>query len=154
MDWTFQCTENTRILFKQILDELSVEELNKIPEGFNNNIFWNIAHAMVTQQVLAYKLSGLEVPIGPDWVASYAKGTKPTVNVNAEEVDVLKELLFSTLEQVKKDYKAGVFKEFTTYTVSTNNSTLTNIDEALAFSNYHEGMHYGYVLAQKRAIKS
>ena len=56
--------QNARITRKNLLkylNTLSIEELNIIPEGFNNNIFWNIAHVAVTQQILVYKLSGLKM---------------------------------------------------------------------------------------------
>jgi len=42
-----------------MIEDFSLEELNKIPEGFNNNIIWNIAHVIATQQALVYGLSGL-----------------------------------------------------------------------------------------------
>jgi hypothetical protein len=35
----------------------TLEQLNKIPEGYNNNLIWNIAHVVVVQQMLVYKLS-------------------------------------------------------------------------------------------------
>jgi hypothetical protein len=31
------------------------EQLNTIPEGYNNNLIWNIAHIIVVQQMLVYK---------------------------------------------------------------------------------------------------
>jgi hypothetical protein len=37
---------------------LDLAQLNIVPDGFNNSIAWNIAHILVTQQLLHYKLSG------------------------------------------------------------------------------------------------
>lgn len=153
MEFTFTNIENNRILFAKILEELTVEQLNTIPEGFNNNIFWNIAHATITSQLLCYKLSGLPFTIDEVWVESYKKGTKPEKDVSAEEIATLKQLLTETLTQLKADYASGKFANFQTYTVSTNNSTLQTVENALEFNEYHEGMHLGYVLAQKRVLK-
>ena len=49
----------TRKFLLKIISSLSNEQLNKIPVPFKNNIAWNIAHLVVTQQLLCYKLSGL-----------------------------------------------------------------------------------------------
>ena len=81
----------------------------------------------------------------------YKKATKHDVDADQNEVDYIKSILFSTLDQTEKDYKAGVFKNFTKYTVSTG-STLTNVDEALAFNNFHEGIHLGYIMAMKKVL--
>ena len=62
---------------------------------------------------------------------------------------LLKSQLFSTLEKIKEDYRKGLFKKYTEYTTSTK-STLTSVDEALIFNNFHEGIHIGYVLAMKK----
>ncbi|GLB53390.1 hypothetical protein NBRC110019_24310 [Neptunitalea chrysea] len=152
MEFTFKNIENNRLIFKKFLEELTVEQLNTIPEGFNNNIFWNIAHAMITSQLLCYKLSGLPFTIDAAWVMSYKKGTKPEKDITDADVKELKELLFATLEQLKQDYSAGKFNAFEPYTVSTNNSTLNSVDDALEFNEYHEGMHLGYILAQKKLV--
>jgi len=51
--------ENRKILIT-ILDKYSDRQLNKIPKGFKNNLIWNIAHLLVTQQLLTYALAGLD----------------------------------------------------------------------------------------------
>jgi hypothetical protein len=33
-------------------------------------------------------------------------------------------------------------------------STLTNVEEAIEFNNFHEGIHLGYILAMKNSIIS
>lgn len=154
MDFTFQVLHNTRGIFKKLLEENTLEDLNKIPKGFNNNIIWNIAHIVVTQQLLGYKLSGLLTSVSDEMIDKYRKDSKPNGNVSQEEVDVINNLLSATLEQTKEDYYNGIFKTYTAYTVSTTGNTLTNIDEALQFMAIHEGLHYGYVLALLKAIKN
>jgi len=44
MDWTFDVLLKNRTILKSFIESFSLEELNKIPQGFNNNIIWNIAH--------------------------------------------------------------------------------------------------------------
>ena len=154
MQFTFEVFNNIRPFFKKHIENNSLEDLNKIPKGFNNNIIWNIGHVLVTAQILAYKLSGLPMHVSDNLVNKYRKDTKPEGVVSQEEVDEIKALLFSTIEQLEVDYKNGIFKEYNAYTVSTTGNTLTNIDEALQFILFHEAMHLGYILALARAVKN
>ncbi|WP_417857968.1 DinB family protein [Xanthomarina gelatinilytica] len=151
MDWAFDITNKNRAIFKTFLETFTLEELNKVPKGFNNNIIWNIAHTIVTQQLLVYNLSGLPMLLTNDMVEKYRKGTKPEQDVTWAEVDLIKGLLFSTIEKTKEDYNNNVFQTYNEYTVTTK-STLTNVDEAIDFNNFHEGIHLGYILALKRAL--
>ncbi|GAA3558632.1 DinB family protein [Snuella lapsa] len=153
MNFTFEVLNNTRRFFKDFIENNSLEDLNKIPEGFNNNVIWNIGHIVVTGQLLAYKLSGLPLMIDDALVANYMKGTQPERKVSQDEVDEIKNLLFSTVKQTEIDYNNKMFVDFKEYTVSTTGNTLTNIDDALQFILFHEGMHLGYVMALLRAIK-
>ncbi|WP_418512529.1 DinB family protein [Corallibacter sp.] len=152
MDFTFDVFSKTRAFFKKIIEEQSLEDLNKIPKGFNNNIIWNIGHIIVTEQVLIYKLSGLKPTISESLVSAYMKGTKPEKDVTQKDVNEIASLLFSTLQQTEIDYKKGAFKNFKPYTVSTTGNTLNNVEQALQFALFHEGLHFGYVLALLRTI--
>jgi len=152
MQFTFDVLTNIRAYSKNYLENYSLEDLNKIPKGFNNNIIWNIGHILVTEQLLAYKLSGLPMLVSDELVSNYKKDTKPKKFISQEEVNEIKTLLFSTIEKTEVNYKAGVFKNYQEYTVSTTGNTLTNIDEAIQFIVFHEGMHLGYILALIKAI--
>ncbi|MDO5978650.1 DinB family protein [Flavivirga spongiicola] len=153
MTFTFEVLTNTRNSLKNILEKTSLEDLNKIPEGFNNNIIWNVAHIIVSEQLLVYKLSGLPMMLSSETIDKYRKDSKPEAFVTQKEVNEIKELLFSTIEKTEADYKNKTFKEYNTYTVSTTGNTLTNVDEALQFVFFHEGLHIGYILALLKAIK-
>jgi hypothetical protein len=134
------------------MEQFSLEELNKIPDGFNNNIIWNIGHAVATQQLLVYRLSGSDVLVSDDFIDRYRKGTKPESDVSQAEVDYIKSLLFSTIESTQEAYESGVFKKFTEYTLSTTKGVLKSVENAIEFNNYHEGLHLGYILALKKSL--
>ncbi|WP_103864922.1 DinB family protein [Aquimarina sp. I32.4] len=140
-----------RKALEKMLDHYSLEQLNKIPEGFKNNLIWNIAHVIVTQQLLVYKLSGLPMMVSDQMVDLYKKGTKPERNVTVEEVAEIKELLFTTLDKTEKDLSDDIFKTYNEYTTSAG-FVLTSAQNALTFNNYHEGLHLGYAMALRKLL--
>jgi len=151
MTWTFDiCLKNRKIL-EGFLNQFTLEELNKVPEGFSNNIIWNIAHVIVTQQLLVYRNSDLPMFVSDNMIEKYKKGTKAEVEVSRPEIEEIRSLLFSSLEKLVEDYNNGLLKNYNEYTVSTK-SILTNAGEALEFNNFHEGIHLGYILALKKSL--
>lgn len=151
MHYEIDIARKNRILLKGFLDSFTLEQLNKVPVGFKNSIIWNIAHTIATQQILIYRLSNLEMQLPQAFIDRFKKGTKHEVDLTKDEVDYIKRILFSTLDQTELDYNNGRFKTYQDYTVSTG-STLTNVDQAFAFNNFHEGIHLGYILALKKAL--
>lgn len=153
MDYSFNICLKNRQLLDGIMDALTLEQLNAIPEGFNNNVLWNIGHSIVTQQLLVYGLSGNALQVSQEMKDAYCKGSKPSGVASKEEVAQIKKLLFSTLTQLEADYASGLFTEFKTYTLSTTGGVLSNVEEAIEFNNYHEGLHIGYTVALMRLVK-
>lgn len=151
MDWAFDITIKTRKFLNSFIENLPLSELNKVPDGFNNNIIWNIAHVIVTQQLLVYNLSGLPTIVSKEMIDSYRKGTRPLRDLNQAEVDAISNLLFSTIEKTKDDYDSKLFQTYNQYTVTTKN-TISNVEEAIEFNNFHEGIHLGYILALRKSI--
>lgn len=147
IDFAIKIREN----FLHILNNLDEKSLNDIPEGFNNNIIWNFGHIIVTQQIICYKLSGLELLVDQDLVDRYKKGSKPEAAVSGEEIEMLKKLAFTTLEQLQQDYEQQKFQQYQSYTTSIG-ITMTDIEEGIRFNAMHESLHLGYALAQRRVI--
>lgn len=147
----FQVTSFNRTTLSYFLENLSLEQLFTIPKGHKNNIIWNIAHIMVTEQLLTYGLSGLDLPIDKKFVEMYGKGSTPTGEISKDEVEEVKTQLISAVKQTEIDYKNGVFKNFKEYPTSTG-ITLKNIDDALSFNAFHEGIHLGVILSLKKIV--
>jgi len=59
--------------------------------------------------------------------------------------------IFGITLKTKEDYTKGIFKAYYEYTVGTK-STLHNVEEAIEFNNFHEGMHLGYILALRKSL--
>ncbi len=152
MEYLLDITLKNRKILHQFLTETPREQLFEIPVGFNNNIWWNIVHVVVTQQLLVYKMSNLQMRIDDEMVEAYRKGTFPKGEVSDEEFKKVEALLFSTVEWLKEDYENGLFKEFNSYTTSVNVS-LNKVEDSIAFNTFHEGIHLGSILALKRAVK-
>lgn len=144
MDAVFKILYTSRKIYLGFFDQYSTEQLNKVPAGFSNNLIWNIGHIIVAQQSLVYRLSGLPVNIPDELTDLYKPGTKPTGSTSPAEIQALKELLLPLAEQTEQDFKAGKFVSFTERMTGTG-FHLTSLEDAMAFNNYHEGLHLGYM---------
>jgi hypothetical protein len=104
------------------------------------------------QQSICYIRSGLDSILGEDFVNAYKPGTKPEKFVDAAEIERIKQLFFSTLDQLETDYNSNVFKGYTSVTTRYG-VTLNNIDDGINFLPFHEGYHMGVIMGLKRLIK-
>jgi len=145
MEATFKIWETSRNIYLKLIERYSLEQLNKIPDGFSNNLIWNLGHIIVSQQGLVYRLSGLPMNVSTEMMEKYKNGSKPTGTNTQEEVNELKVLLFSLLHQTKEDYANGKFVSFNEYTTGTG-FHLASTEEAIEFNNYHEGIHLGFMM--------
>jgi hypothetical protein len=151
MNYPIEIIRKTRENVLKMIDGLSIEQLNKIPEGFNNNLIWNIGHLVATQQGICYKRAGFPLIIDEVFFETYKSGTKPEELVDEAGLENIKQLLVSTIDQLEIDYNNKIFSNYQTWTTRYN-FDITNIDEALNFVPFHEGLHTGYIMALKRTL--
>ena len=132
-------------------ESLSTEQALRIPEGFKNSIAWNLGHILVTHQILCYKLSGLPMHVDDDTLARFVKGSDPAQWESTPDLDQVFGQLVPLGERFVQDHEAGLFKEYRAYTTSTR-VELTDVELAFSYNLMHEGLHFGYAMAQRRAI--
>lgn len=141
----------TRAFLLEHLKDLSTEQFNQIPEGFNNNIIWNLGHTIAAQQGICYIRAGLTPPVGDDFWNQFKPGTKPEKPLDDAEIANIKNLLFTTLDQLETDYNNHIFGGYIAW--STRFSVeLGNIDDAITFLPFHEGLHSGCITALERLL--
>ncbi len=151
METSFEINKTSRNVLLTFLEKYTLEQLNTIPDGFSNNLIWNIGHIIVVQQMLVYKLSDLTMMISDEMVEKYKKGTKPEHNVNQKEVDEIKAVLFSTLEKTRNDFGKNKFQKYNEFT-SMSGFTIRTTADAIVFNNYHEALHTGIMMQIRKFI--
>ena len=148
----FKLHSITRQKFVGFLEHLTTEQLADIPYGFNNNIWWNIVHVVVTQQLLCYYLSDNDLLIDMAWIENYKKGTAPNADFPMpEEITAIKNLLMSTQQQLQIDYFEGKLNSFKKYS-SSYGYTMNSIEDVILFNLCHESMHLGNALSMKKLV--
>jgi hypothetical protein len=146
LEYTFYLLKATRKNILSLTDKYSEEKLNKIPDGFRNNLIWNMGHVAVTQELLCYGLSGQNLHLSDDMVASFRKGTAPEKVVASAEIKRIRSILDTSIDQLEEDYQAGVFQKFNPYQTSYG-ADFDRIEQAIQFDLAHEAMHLGTILS-------
>lgn len=151
MKSTFNVTRVSRQVYDRFFENYTTEQLNKIPPGFSNNLIWNIGHIVVSQQMLMYLASGNTPNISMEMIDRYKRGTRPESDASSEEIAEIRSLLFTLIDKSEEDYNAGVF---TTYTERKTELgfTLTSIEDAIEFNNYHEATHLGIMMSLRKFV--
>ncbi len=147
----FDITLTSRRKLREFLDAHTLDQLNAIPQCFSNNLIWNAAHIVVVQQMLVYKLSGLPMMVSDEMVDRYKRGTRPDGPVGNAEVDLVKTLLFDTIDQTLQDSVAEKFTGYQEF-ITMSGYTIRNVQDAMAFNLYHEGVHTGMMMQIRKFV--
>ncbi len=127
------------------------EQLLIMPNGFNNNALWHIGHVLVTQQLLAYNLSGIPMLLEEQTINAFRKGSGPKEWTETPDAGMIKKQLQPLMDKFIEDYYAEKFKGFERYETSFG-VTLNNIDDSIQFITLHESLHLGYLIALRRVV--
>ncbi|MBK1440087.1 DinB family protein [Parapedobacter sp. ISTM3] len=149
----FKYIRQTRAVFAQLLEQLTLEEINEIPDGFKNNIGWNFGHIAVSTPGLCYRRTQVSPDYEIPYSSDYGKGTKPERWISAEELDSLKGQLISSIQQIEADYNKGVFATISPFATSTYGLEMNTIEEVLSAALAHDNLHYGYAMAIRRTLE-
>ncbi|UCC50224.1 MAG: hypothetical protein JSV68_14035 [Anaerolineaceae bacterium] len=107
----------------------------------------------MTQQALHYRLSGLPMATTKEDVAMFKTGSSPADWSHEPDTGRLLILLSDLPQKLCDDYEAGLFGGFRPYKTFTG-IVLETFEDALAFNNFHEGLHLGTILALRNFVRS
>lgn len=145
--------EANRVLRQNMIESirnLSIEQLHKIPTGFNNNIVWNLGHVVASQQILCYKLGNAPLLLPENFIERYRKGTSPKDWTAQENVPLILSY-FDTTNVIEQQYNTGLFEKFTEYQTSMG-FMLKTIEDGIVYNYGHENLHYGTILNLRKIV--
>jgi hypothetical protein len=145
MDKVFEVTKNNRKAVLALVKTLTMEQLNQIPNGFNNNILWNVGHMVAIQQLIVYGLGKVPFTVENEMVMSFKNKTQPERAYTREEADRIMAVFVSTAEQMEEDYMAGKFVDVTPFISKSHNATYEGAEGLITFNMFHEGLHTGVI---------
>ncbi|MCR2822200.1 DinB family protein [Lederbergia panacisoli] len=146
------------ILFKQmetyrsyvigVLDDVTEEEAEFIPKGFNNNIRWNLGHLYLDQYLWIQAVTKEETAAPEEFNRWFGFGTSPKDFTNeTPSFDELKFILEKQPKEITREYGSRVEKEF-----SPTEMGMHTIEQVLVRTIFHEGMHLQTILDIKKLI--
>ncbi|TKC19216.1 DinB family protein [Robertmurraya kyonggiensis] len=146
------------ILFKQletyrselidVAQTVTAEEAEIIPNGFNNNIRWNLGHIYLDQYLWIQAVTKEKVNVPAEFQSWFGYGTSPSDFT--KETPVLEELIV-LLEQQPDDIKSVYGDRLEEKLVPTEMGMHT-IEQVLIRTIFHEGMHLQAILDIKKCL--
>jgi hypothetical protein len=135
-----------------VLKGLTLEQINKIPIGFTGNVAWHIGHMVSTHKGLVYQLNSVPGGLPKEFSLKYKKGSVPDSPINQEEFEFLTSELLNQVDELDEDLgKENFFGANIPYSTSYN-FDLNSLEECVKFSNLHQALHLGYIMALKRSL--
>lgn len=149
---TKEKTLQIRKNFITLIEGMSLEAINTVVPGFKNTIAWNFGHIVVSQQKLCYAPAGVPFKVTEAYLNLFQKGTQTTRDITQAEIEELKALAYSLIDEMEKDAEQGTLDAYQPLQTHFG-LLLKNIQDAKEFSAIHDSMHLGYAQAQRRAIE-
>lgn len=145
----FNQLESYRSYILGVLENVTVEEAEVIPKGFNNNIRWNLGHIYLDQYLWIQAVTKEKAGVPEQFQAWFGYGTSPA-NFTSETptIDELKNLLKEQPAQIKAQYGERLEEEFPPTEMG-----MHTIEQVLVRTIFHEGMHLQTILDLKKCMK-
>lgn len=135
-----------------MLEDLNPEEWLAQPEGFANNIAWNVGHLLLVRQNLVYRNSGLD-PNVSGMGSMYKPGTSPADWESQPDTAALLEKLKSCQAQIEADGANGVFDKVEYNQFELGGTPINSAEDGASFSLWHEALHMGVITSIRDVLR-
>ncbi|WP_047986250.1 DinB family protein [Ornithinibacillus californiensis] len=133
----------------QLIEHISKEEAEIVPEGFNNNIRWNLGHMYLDQYLWIEAVTREKSNVTKTFTQWFGFGTSPiNFTDDTPELEELKQLLQTQIRNIKEKYGDRLEEEFPPTEMG-----MHTIEQVLTRTIYHEGLHAAAIQYLKRFVE-
>ncbi|MBM7097984.1 DinB family protein [Bacillus sp. H-16] len=131
-----------------IVEEVSEKEADRIPEGFNNNIRWNLGHVCLDQYLWIQALTKEKREEPPKLNQWFGFGTEPAdFTEDTPSLETLKVLLKRQPDVIEKEYGERLEETFPPIDMG-----METIEQVLVRTIFHEGLHTQAIIDLKKGL--
>jgi uncharacterized damage-inducible protein DinB len=131
-----------------VVENVSEEEAEIIPDGFNNNIRWNLGHIYLDQFLWIQAVTREKSDVPEQFKSWFGYGTSPNdFTSNTPSLEELKGLLKEQPRKIKEIYGSRLEEEFTPIEMG-----IFTIEQVLSRTIFHEGMHLQAIIDLKKCM--
>lgn len=124
------------------LEKIPEEIADIVPEGFNNNIRWNLGHIAFVQERLIYNVLGEKMNLPDEYEEFFSPGTKPADWKGTPPTFLeISTILTEQVARIKEFVPSRFSEKLPTPFTNRMGITFYTLGETLLFSFYHEAMH-------------
>ena len=145
----FNQIETYRSYILGVIENVTEEEAEVIPKGFNNNIRWNLGHIYLDQYLWIQAVTKEKAGVPEQFQSWFGYGTSPAnFTSDTPPLEELKTLLKEQPAQIKAQYGERLEEEFPPTEMG-----MHTIEQVLVRTIFHEGMHLQTILDLKKCMK-
>ncbi|KGM46141.1 DinB family protein [Neobacillus niacini] len=145
----FTQLESYRSYILGVVENVTEEEAEIIPKGFNNNIRWNLGHIYLDQYLWIQAVTKEKAGVPEQFQAWFGYGTSPAdFTPETPTMEELKKLLKGQPAEIKAQYGERLEEEF-----APTEMGMHTIEQVLIRTIFHEGMHLQTILDLKKCMR-
>lgn len=136
----FRHMDSIRGITLNTLAEVTEEEADLIPDGFNNNIRWNLGHIAFVQDRVTFHLLEEEMGVPKLYKFLFSPGTSPDKwQFPAPSLEELAAILTKQNKRIQDTFAGRLDEQLDPAFTNGMGLTFQTIGESLLFTFYHEG---------------
>lgn len=137
-----------------LLEGVTEEMADQVPEGFRNTIRWNAGHIYVVVERFAFQYLGLQQNLPEGFKEQFEYGTSPlsTHEYRVPTLSELEELLKTQQVRIQESLFDRLDEKIIPPYTTSAGMTLETPKQFLTFNLYHEGMHLSVIKLYKKLL--
>ncbi|MBW7454692.1 DinB family protein [Paenibacillus sepulcri] len=139
----------------KLMEGVTEETADRVPEGFRNTIRWNLGHIYVVLERFALQHMGLPQHLPEGFKEQFEYGTSPLntpADANVPTLPELEALLKEQQERIREVLGDRLSEKIVPPYTTSSGMTLETPQQFLSFNLYHEGMHLSVIKLYKSLL--